>query len=287
MSIPETCLTCAKRSCEQLDEERLEICEYGVAFFYKDENILRKEALVPLRYISHNLRHELNRSLNVLVEEAMKIDENITKRKIDLNNPASKILGTTIIIDHFIQMIAGVNEFHPTDFYGAHLLKERNLTEIIGKYFAIHSIIKNPHRSENLELNLEIEKDVTVSFNADILEYLVSIFFDNIWKYSVSNTEVKVESIKKNGGLLDITFKNISYHYLPDNIEIFSKGIKYDSESEGFGYGLFWANILIDHYNRLSSREENILKIIHNQTNIDKNLWRQDFSLINLITEIQ
>lgn len=286
MSIPKTCLTCAKKSCEQLDEEQLDICEYGVAFFYKDGNILRKEALVPLRYISHNLRHELNRSLNVLVEEAMKIDKNITSRKIDLNNPASKILGTTIIIDHFIQMIAGVNEFHPTNFHGAQLLKIRTLTEIIGKYFVIHSIIKNPRRSENLKLNLEIEKDMTISFCADIFEYLLSIFFDNIWKYSVSNTEVKVVSIKKNGGLLDIIFRNIS-GYIPDNIEIFSKGMKCDSESEGFGYGLFWANILIDHYNRLSLREENILKIVHNQTNIDKNLWIQDFSLINLIAEIQ
>lgn len=284
MSIPEACLTCAKKSCEQSQEESLEICEYQVAFYKTKNVILKKEALVPLRYVSYNLRHELNRYLNAIVEEAMKIDNNITSRIINLDNPASKILGTTLIIDNLIQMITGVNEFHPTDFPGGNVSKKRHIKEIIQKYFAIHSIIKNPRRAENLELIMKIDEDINISFCLDVFEYLVSILMDNIWKYSANKTKIEVTAIRKNKEFADIIFRNISA-FIPNDIDIFSKGGKIDKESEGFGYGLYWAGILIYHYNRLSSKEKDILKISHDQERIDKDLWMQEFSLNNLIAK--
>ncbi len=201
-----------------------------------------------------------------------------------LTNPASKILGTTIIIDNFIQMIAGVNEFHPLDYSEQQQLEKKNIGEVIEKYFVVHSIIRNPRRAVNLKLILKIEKHIYVSFCGDIFEYLVSILADNIWKYSLSNTSVEVEAVSINDELITLKFKNVST-YIPDDIRIFGKGTKVNKESEGYGYGLFWANILIDHYNRMSLKEEKLLELNHTQKHLNGDLWKQDFSLCNLIID--
>jgi hypothetical protein len=69
MTLPTVCLRCSSRSCEKYAHGELHFCEYDVAFIKLDEDILRKEALVPLRHISENLRHTLNPVLNVIVQE--------------------------------------------------------------------------------------------------------------------------------------------------------------------------------------------------------------------------
>jgi hypothetical protein len=271
------------KSCLQSNADSLDICEYGVAYYIKKEEVLRKEALVPLRYISYNLRHEINPILSVIVEEAGKIDKSISTRRIDLSNPASKIVGSTIILDHFIQMISGVNEFHPSGNYAPRPVRERILSALIKKYFDIHSIIKDPRRAYNLELHLNFDNNVIVSFSADIVEYLLSILIDNIWKYSATGTRVEISLFPKTDELADLIFQNISSP-VPQDIDIFGKGVKLGEEAGGFGYGLYWANILIFHYNRLSGKEEE-LQLVHNQKNIGKALSKQEFILNNLIVK--
>jgi len=277
------CLSCAIKTCKNSKDGTLDICDYGVAYFNKNGTILTKESLAPLRYISMNLRHELNRKLAAIVAAATEIDETISSDLVDPNNPASRILGTTLIIDQTIQMITGVTEFHPDDTIKDQVSEKKQLSQLVKNYFNIHSIIKNVRDATELNLHILTEENIYITFCADTIEYLVSIMMDNVWKHSIKGTEVEFSVIHKDYNLCDMVVKNMSKPILED-IDIFAKGSKVDKNIEGFGFGLFWANILIDHYNnKVKELSDDPLKLIHKQIIVEENLAKQQFILENVI----
>ena len=61
----------------------------------------------------------------------------------------------TVIIDQFIEMIAGVNEFHPSSNYSANLDKKSNLLNLLDKYSKVFSLIVNTRRSKNIKFHFD------------------------------------------------------------------------------------------------------------------------------------
>lgn len=279
--MPEACIRCSAKTCLNSKSGVLDFCEYGIAYYNADGEILKKQEAVTLRHLSHNLRHELNKVLQTIVSEAVNIDPFVSTKTISMNSPASKIVGATIIIDQFIEMISGVNEFHPARKYSVDLEKKSNLYSVLDKYAKVHSLISNTRRAKNLNIKISCSKKIDVSFAANIIEYLVSILFDNIWKYSTSGSTASVSIQRKANGFIDIDFENISAPIAIKD-ELFKKGVQQDSCSEGFGYGLYWASLLCGYYNELSGRSSNLLSITHNQNLIDESMAKQNFVIRNV-----
>lgn len=277
------CLRCPSKDCEKSEVDTLDFCRYGVAFFNTGGVIKKKEESVTLRHISHNLRHELNKVLQTIVAEASLIDPTVSAKKIDMEKPASKIVGATVIIDQFIEMIAGVNEFHPSAHYSANLDKKSNLLKILDKYSKIFSLIINTRRSKDIDFFFEVSDKTNVSFASHIVEYIISILVDNIWKYSIDGSVATISSIQNNKDDIDLKFINIS-NFIVDSDMIFEKGFQSKGGSEGFGYGLYWAQVLIQHYNELSKRNTDLLELTHEQKIIDNEKAKQIFIIRNLRT---
>jgi len=215
--------------------------------------------------------------LAAIFAETIKVDSSVTKERVDPTNPASKIIGLTIMIDHFAEMLAGVNEFHPTT-RGAQAGEPRNLAEVVEKYFAIHSIIKNERRPSSLELCVSFDRGLYILSHADIFEYIISVLLDNAWKYSLDGTTVTVSVPSQDGNLGVITFTNISKP-LPADLDLFTKGTQAIQSSDGFGYGLFWAQILVDHYSGLARSSAAKLELIHEEKVQDNQIAEQTFVL--------
>lgn len=275
------CIRCPSKDCEKTEVDTFDFCQYGVAFYNAGNIIKKKEESVTLRHISHNLRHELNKVLQTIVAEASIIDPSVSAKKIELNKPASKIVGATVIIDQFIEMIAGVNEFHPSSHYSTNLDKKSNLINLLDKYSKVYSLIVNTRRSKNIDFNFNVDSKTELTFASHIVEYIISILIDNVWKYSHDHSNVLVNTIKTDKGDLELTFVNVSKPIdSPDSI--FDKGFQSKNESEGFGYGLYWAQVLVEHYNALSKRTSESLELIHNQQIIGADEAKQTFIIRNL-----
>jgi len=277
----ESCKLCSAKPCEKSKHGVLEFCQYGIAYYNNNGNIITTEERVTLKHISQNLRHELNKVLQIIVTEACQIDPTISIKKIDINKPASKIIGATIIIDQFIEMITGVNEFFPNKNYSKNLSKKVNLYNILDKYKNVYSLIHNTRRASNLDIKINCNKNIDIVYGSHIVEYIVSILIDNIWKYSLDNSVPLIDMIIKDG-YLDLIFNNISEPIIEPK-KIFTKGFQSTTDSEGFGYGLYWISLLIEHYNSLNiSGAENHLYVHHTQGFLSKNKSNQKFILGNI-----
>ncbi len=274
-------MRCPTKDCEKSELDTFDFCQYGVAFYKTADGIRKKEESVTLRHISHNLRHELNKVLQTIVSEACRIDPSITTKEVELDKPASKIVGATVIIDQFIEMIAGVNEFHPSSHYSANLEKKADLLKVLNKYSKVYSLIENTRRTKKLVFKFNIYKNAKITFASHIVEYIISIIIDNIWKYSLDSSQAEVTAIKEKNNDASLIFTNISKP-INDSKLIFNKGFQSRSESEGFGYGLYWAKILIQHYNELSKRNFGLLELIHEQELISSEKAMQKFTIRNL-----
>jgi hypothetical protein len=244
------------------------------------DKLLRREALVPLRHISTNLRHAINPVLNLIVEEINNLDPTLSIRRIDPSTKYGRVVAATVIIDMFVQMITSVNEFRPSSA-GFHQDRQMRFCNVIRKYHGIYSILKNVRRNPNLGLVLQLPETLCVEYSTELYEYLVSILMDNAWKYSKHNTGLTVRSTIRNSSKVDIEFINTSAP-LPLNVDIFSKGYKADEHSDGFGYGLHWARILTDFYNHLHSGLPDGLEISHRQVIVDNGEATQVFTLHNV-----
>jgi K+-sensing histidine kinase KdpD len=280
---PFICLSCSSKFCEKTKLGTFEICEYGVAFVNNQNAVEKREMTVSFRELVTNLRHEIHPVLQTIIQEANKLDITLTQRKIDINKPPSTILGSTIIIDHFIQMITGVHDFHSlSDSYKSR--KKINIQTSIDKYYTIYSIVKSAERAKRLSFKTNLNKELIVTTGASIIEYIISILMDNIWKYSHSDSEVHIICKEKGANLMDIEFINVS-DIIPDDKEIFSKGIKCDKLTKGFGYGLYWSKILTDRYNNffIPNAEAANLIIIHKQNILGEIAAKQTFTLKNII----
>ncbi len=129
-----TCIRCSHKLCEQAPHGTLDICDFGVAFYNRDGEIIKKEERVTLQHISQNLRHELHKILQLIVSDASRIDPSVSIKSIDLNSPASRIVGATVIIDQFIEKISGVNDFHPSGQRSVNANSKVRLLSVLDKY---------------------------------------------------------------------------------------------------------------------------------------------------------
>ncbi|ENO1896856.1 sensor histidine kinase [Vibrio vulnificus] len=275
------CIRCASKDCEKSEIDTFDFCQYGVAFYNTGSVIKKKEESVTLRHISHNLRHELHKVLQTIVAEASRIDPTVSTKVVELDKPASKIVGATVIIDQFIEMIAGVNEFHPSSHYSANLDKKTSLLKILDKYSKVFSLIVNTRRSKNLNFYFDVHKETKITFASHIIEYIISIMMDNIWKYSIDSSTATISAVRNKNDDVTLMFTNISKPII-DSKAIFEKGFQSNSESEGFGYGLYWAQVLTQHYNVLSKRTSDILELVHEQQILDGDKAKQIFIIRNL-----
>lgn len=280
MPKPVVCVKCALEKCNEVLPGELNICDYGVAYTNHDGKILLKDSLVPLSLMSTNLRHEMNKMLQAIVNEVNLLDNTLTTKHIDLEKPTSRVIGLTIAIDHFVQMMAGVNEFHAGSF-AAFDDKASNLADVVKKFYAIHSIIRNSRRVNDLSLELQFDKNFYLLKFGEIFEYIFSILMDNAWKYSQPETTIRVAVEESDDNLSNIIFSNLS-KALPSKFEMFSKGTKVDTNSEGFGFGLFWGAILVDYYNNLSADQPQELTFTHSQIPLEGDVYKQVFKLSNV-----
>jgi K+-sensing histidine kinase KdpD len=263
---PNECLFCNNKTCEQMEEHKIDICAKGIAHFNDGKKIHKKNEHITLRYVAANLRHELNKVLQYIVSQADELGDSLSTKEINLNKPESRIIGATIILDNFIEMIAGVYDFTPdTTLSTASSSSPINLFGTIQRFVDTYSLIKSHQRAKNIQISIQVEKNIQISRLPSIIEYLIATFADNIWKYAKDGGPVKIVSFKNGAELLDLEFSNIG-DKLPESESIFEKGYQLNANSEGFGFGLYWAKKLCEHYNQRSGRRNDFLELTHRQS---------------------
>jgi hypothetical protein len=275
-----TCYNCHSKPCRQTPNGTFDICQYGVSFLNKDGNIETREPKIPLSTIAKNLRHEINPILQAIIEQASLLDPNLSIKTIYLDKPLSVIVGSTVILDNFIQMITGVHEFHSTPTNIAQ--NKFNLKNQIDFYFTVYSIVKEEGRAQNLRLNNIVTENYIVHQYSDFLKYILVILIDNAWKYSSDQSTITVNLKKNENGLFNLEIVNKSLR-IPNKINIFNLGCKVDPESKGFGYGLYWIKTLESSYNTLTNAKiEDQLSVIHEQQVVDIQFAFQKFTVVNI-----
>lgn len=280
-----TCHNCQAKLCRKTENQTFDICQYGVSFLNRDGFIETKEPKIPLSTIAKNLRHEINPILQCIIEQTTILDSNLSTKTIFLNNPLSIIIGSTVILDNFIQMITGVHEFHSTPSNISQ--KAFKLKDMINYYFTVYSIIKEEGRTEKLSLNNLINEKYYVEKYSDFIKYILVILIDNAWKYSNNNSTLTVNIVKISNEYYNLEIINQSKQ-IPTDLNIFEMGIKADENSKGFGYGLYWIKTLESSYNTLfENNEENKLQIVHEQISSKTNLTFQKFIIKNINLKIR
>ncbi|MGV1012923.1 MAG: hypothetical protein ACOYBS_10785 [Flavobacterium sp.] len=280
-----TCHNCQAKPCRQTEDQTFDICQYGVSFLNRGGYVETKEPKIPLSTIAKNLRHEINPILQCIIEQTTILDSNLSTKTIFLNNPLSIIIGNTVILDNFIQMITGVHEFHSTPSNISQ--KAFKLKDMINYYFTVYSIIKEEGRTEKLSINNLIDEKYFVEKYSDFIKYILVILIDNAWKYSINNSTLTVNIVKISNEYYNLEIVNQSKR-IPDDLSIFKLGIKADENSKGFGYGLYWIKTLESSYNTLfENNEDNKLQIVHEQIASKTNLSFQKFTIKNINLKIR
>ena len=287
---PYSCtIMCQNKPCEKSIPGTFDICKYGITFYNENGTVRKKSQFEPLVEVAKNLRHELNPILQTIVEEVVKIEPSISRKNIKTDIPAGRIFAATIIIDHYIQMISGVNEFHlvPETFHGKQ--RDLNLKQSLNTYFRLHSIVKEIGRAKNLSIDLDnVNSNIEITVGSEFIEFIISILMDNIRKYSLSDTQVTVlVETTENSQVINVLLKNYSKP-INHEIDIFQLGVKSDPKSKGFGYGLCWANNLIYYYNQIfneRANENKKLHLSHDQVLINEYEAVQTFRISNLIVK--
>jgi len=275
------CTICQRKVCEKSLNKVLDFCQLGVAYFNDNGNIIRSRERVTKFDIAANLRHELNRVLQYIINQAEEIDPNVSTRVINLNSAASRLVGATIILDQFIEMMCGVHQFHQIHT-PKHSNDKRKLTDIIHKQMEMYSLIQNTRRARDLNYEIKVPETINIINQASKIEYLTAIFCDNIWKYADPEYPVKI-LVTKRDELVDLSFINTGKP-IPEGADIFIEGEQIDRKSEGFGYGLAWAQVLTYQYNDdlgiLETDSE--LKIEHEESKIQSGKCSHKFIIKNI-----
>lgn len=275
-----TCYNCHSKFCRKTKSGTFDICQYGVSFLNREGQIETREPKIPLSTIAKNLRHEINPILQTIIEQATLVDPYLSVKSIYLDKPLSVIVGSTVILDNFIQMITGVHEFHSTPTNIAQ--NKFNLKKQVDFYFDVYSIIKEEGRAQNLSLNNIISEDYFVNEYGDFIKYILVILIDNAWKYSSNESTITTNIRRCENGLFNFEIINKSLK-IPKENNIFDLGFKVDPESKGFGYGLYWVKTLESSYNTLVlSKVEDQLEITHEQQVTDSQITFQKFTVKNI-----
>lgn len=285
MKEPFTCLSCASKFCEKTELGTFDICQYGISFLNKPEKIIKKEPKVPISTIANNLRHEINPILQAIVQQASILDNTLSTKNINPENPLSLIVGSTVIIDNFIQMITGVHEFHSSPINITS--KKISLKAIIDSNYHSYGIVKEEGRTKHLKFNNYVTVNYFVRHCSDLIKYILAVLIDNAWKYSIDNSTLTVNINHIRDDLYRLKITNTSSS-IPASIDIFELGAKVNKESKGFGYGLNWIKTLETNYNQsLLEGKESEFRISHNQITSHNGLSFQEFILENLKIEKQ
>jgi len=234
-----------------------------------------------LRHLCHNLRHELNYIIQFIINQAVELDPKISANDIDVDNPQSRIVAAALAIDHFIQMVNGVNEFKADSAASFRPLGGSRLSKIIENYFAMYSLMARASMQKAISLKLEVDDKIIIASHRHVICYIISVLIDNAWKYSLDKSELIVKEVNRSESLASVLFENKSVP-IPAGLDLFEKGIKADETSRGFGYGLFWAEVLINHYNKINVSMENPLKLTHRQILLGEQNANQEFLLENI-----
>jgi K+-sensing histidine kinase KdpD len=183
-------------------------------------------------------------------------------------------------------MIAGVYNFNPYEEAEELASSTINVFDVAARYRDTYSLIRNTRRTKTLHFRIdESLKKVFVSRQKHVIEYLIAILLDNVWKYSEPNSPVIVQAKTHSNKLVDLTITNSS-GFISQPERLFDRGYKADTSSEGFGFGLYWAQLLTDHYNRALKRETDLLEIEHAQKKtFNDTLMNQSFVIKNIIIE--
>ncbi len=273
-----TCFNCNSKVCKDTNDGTFEICQYGISFLNRKGNIEVREPKIPLSTIAKNLRHEINPILQTIIQQVSIIDPTLSTKKIELQKPLSKIIGSTVILDLFIQMITGVHEFHSVPSTSS---KKIYLHHLINNFYDIYSIIEEEGRTNNLQINNLIPKDLIITKNSDFIQYMVSILIDNAWKYSLNNSTLTINYKRISDKNISISFNNKS-KTIPEYLNIFEMGTKVEKDSKGFGYGLNWIKDLEVNYNTSLNINKEKFIITHKQLTPEKDFSFQSFELNNI-----
>jgi len=280
--LPE-CVLCRQKPCEHAPVGTLAVCDYSVAYYKKsDDDILKHRERVNARDIVTNLRHELHRVLAYIVQEAEEIDPNVSTKRINLDSPGSRIVGATIILDNFIQMITGAYAFQPDRGHSPHNSGQPlYIAETITRLIETYSMIKNRRRAHSLSCDINVPTTAYTRILPTTIEGIIAVLCDNIWKYSVNGSHVEIGYLHKSSGLASIYFQNAG-PAVPRPDLIFDKGYKADKNSEGFGFGLYWAQNLVAFHNEGTRRTIEQLELRYEHTPINESHSTHKFILDNL-----
>lgn len=278
------CITCQNKKCETSFRGELFFCPYGVACYNLDGRILKARERVAKVDLAANMRHELSRILQFIVNQADEIDSTVSTRKIDLSNPASRIVGAVTILDQFVEMICGAHYFHQAKSTKS-FARTEPLIDVVKKYIDIYSLIKNTRRAKNLNIRIDVDKGIELHKQVAILENIIAIYCDNIWKYADPSEPVVIQALKRTSEKIDLSFSNLGKR-IPQGANPFEVGYQLDNKSEGFGYGLYWAEILAYQYNEEFNRRESAggLRLEYRAEEIDgSDLMKHSFSINNIL----
>ena len=245
--IPITCLSCRLRPCEQAPNGALDLCPYGIVFLVSGDEILRQDPTLPIKHLAANLRHELNPILSLVVNEVSTLEPKLSTRRVDTGSSLGRILGAALMLDDTVQMITGVHDMHllsgPQNLSSSSV----DIEQVVRNKFAIYSLTGGANRARGLRLSLQNSGLAELRYGVPLLEYVIAVLMDNAWKFSEDDTTVTAAVSRKAAGLADLVVSNQSSP-LPDDLDVFQLGAKGSSDSKGFGYGLYWAQLLVDRY---------------------------------------
>lgn len=255
------CDSCLDRVCERGTPETLDQCKYGIPYIRRrNGEIDRLDERMPLRSLADNLRHELHQFLQLIVNNACEIDGAVSTAWLDINSPASRIVTATVLINNFVEVISGVNNFDPprNAFKGV-------ATEPIKSYFeravSAYSLLQTAHRCNDLQFCNEIDNNLRVQVASKAFEYIAFVLVDNCYKYAKDATPVLISSSQQLDGKYLISISNYSDYIM--NIEkAFERGYQ-ARHSEGYGYGLFWIRRLLGYMNEQLNADMSVYAVAH------------------------
>lgn len=205
--------------------------------FRKIEDITKeeKELYQNKNYLITNLSHDLKTPLTSIINSIYilkneTLSEKEKKGQIEILEKKLERLNI---------LIKDLNETVDTDYEGLVVKKkEIKINELIKNEIEIYS---DKFKSSNLDIKLNVPKeDVTLFLDEDKTIRIVDNILSNINKYSLEDTRVYVDIIKKEENV-EITFKNISKYDIDVDVntigERFVQGDK-SRNMEGHGLGL-------------------------------------------------
>lgn len=278
--LPNTCLSCRLRPCERAPDGALDLCQYGVVFRVAGTDIVRREATLPIKHLAANLRHELNPILSFVVNELSSLDPTLSTRRIETDKGLGRVLGATLVLDDTIQMITGVYDMHLLS--GPQNLRSDpvEVEQIVRTKFAIYSLIGGANRAKRLDLRFD-GCGGGLRYGVPLIEYVIAVLMDNAWKFSEDGASVSVAISRAGADLADMVVSNVSTP-LNDDLDVFGLGVKGAVDSKGFGYGLHWAQLLVERYNEGLADGGPPLEIEHAQRVLEIGRAIQAFSLRSL-----